>query len=66
MNRYSSRLILAVLLALLAAPAVWAEDGYELWLRYHPISETALLQHYRASVSELVMEAGSPTLEAAR
>jgi alpha-glucuronidase len=43
-----------------------AEDGYDLWLRYPPVSG-AQLAEYRAAATELVAPAGgSPTLEAAR
>jgi alpha-glucuronidase len=43
-----------------------AEDGYDLWLRYPPVSG-AQLAEYRAAATELVAAAGgSPTLEAAR
>jgi alpha-glucuronidase len=43
-----------------------AEDGYDLWLRYHPVSDPALLAHYRASLSGILVEGDSPTLAAAR
>ncbi|MFW5972449.1 MAG: alpha-glucuronidase family glycosyl hydrolase [Bacteroidota bacterium] len=43
-----------------------AEDGYELWLRYHPIDDAALLHAYRAAATEIVLEGDSPTLAAAQ
>lgn len=43
-----------------------AEDGYELWLRYHLISDSTLLAEYRAAVTHLVIGGDSPTLRAAR
>ena len=52
--------------AVLVAPRARAEDGYELWLRYRPISDAEVLARYRASISEVVFEASSPMLEAAR
>ena len=55
-----------VLLALLHPSRAAAEDGYELWLRYRPVSDAARLASYRAAITEIVFAAGSPTLEAAR
>jgi len=54
-------------IGLLAASVIArAEDGYDLWLRYPPVSG-ARLAEYRAEATELVAAAGgSPTLEAAR
>jgi alpha-glucuronidase len=67
MKRHGIRLsITFALLILLAAPGARADDGYELWLRYQPVSDAALLQHYRASAAEIVMADGSPTLRVAR
>src|SRR5690606_7969498 len=43
-----------------------AENGYDLWLRYQPIADAARLAEYRATISELVIDAASPTLTAAR
>ncbi len=58
-------LMLAALLAG-AAPALRADDGYGLWLRYRPVSDAARLAEYRAALSQLVVEGDSPTLRAAR
>ena len=61
---------LLILLGLLAgvASTLRAEDGYELWLRYHPISDAARLTEYRAAISQLVIDrqSPSPTIDAAR
>ncbi|HET8655672.1 MAG TPA: alpha-glucuronidase family glycosyl hydrolase [Longimicrobiaceae bacterium] len=59
---------LLLLLALLACAtsALHAEDGYDLWLRYTRVDDPALLQSYRAAISQLVVEGDSPTLRAAR
>jgi len=43
-----------------------AEDGYQLWLRYRPVSDASLRREYRAAISSLVMEGDSPTQRAAR
>ncbi len=42
------------------------EDGYRLWLRYEPVSDSNLLASYRAHCTEAVFEAPAPTLSAAR
>lgn len=52
--------------ALLSAGWAHAEDGYDLWLRYPLVSDTALLQHYRQSISSIVVLGDSPTLRIAR
>ena len=52
---------LALMLAMLfcIAPS-HAEDGYELWLRYHPLA-SAQAVIYRQHAAELVIEASTPT-----
>jgi alpha-glucuronidase len=49
-----SRKAALALLALLATAHAYAEDGYDLWLRYHPVANEAARAHYRAAVSEIV------------
>ena len=55
----------ALLAGLVLCCAAHAEDGYELWLRYHPMEQAALTE-YRPLASELVVGASSPTLDAAQ
>jgi len=55
-------LLLPLLLAVLPA---WAEDGYDLWLRYRPLPDT-LAQPYRLQVRSLLAPAATPTQAAAR
>jgi alpha-glucuronidase len=47
-----------------------AEDGYRLWLRYDPISDSALRMEYSSAVRKIVLEtpsgADSPVISAAR
>lgn len=59
----SVTLLLAI--AATAAPLA-AESGYDLWLRYHPVDDPALLTSYRAAFAELVMDATSPTAAVTR
>src|SRR5881296_3053654 len=42
------------------------EDGYDLWLRYARVVDTARLAEYRAAISELVLASGEPTMQVAR
>ena len=59
-----SRLFAALFLLLMAVPA-YAEDGYDLWLRYRPMEASALAQ-YRPLATVIVSEKASPTLDAAK
>lgn len=62
-----TRLFMLILPALAAAAAcpVHAEDGYELWLRYHPLP-AAQARNYRTHIAELAMAADTPTERATR
>jgi alpha-glucuronidase len=42
------------------------EDGYQLWLRYAPVADAPTLAEYRATLTQAVVAASSPTLLAAR
>jgi len=66
--RVARRAALAALAAsgALATGLASAEDGYELWLRYHPIADVSLRDGYRSVVTGLLVEGSSPTLRAAR
>src|SRR6476620_62603 len=55
-----------ILLAVAAPVAARAEDGYDLWLRYHLVADAARLAEYRGALRRLVVEGDSPTLRAAR
>lgn len=55
-----------MLFTLLIVSRVHAEDGYDLWLRYHPVSDVSLREHYLARISEVVMPGDSPALQVAR
>ncbi|HEX6050134.1 MAG TPA: alpha-glucuronidase family glycosyl hydrolase, partial [Gemmatimonadaceae bacterium] len=58
---------LVVACAVAAVPLpVRAEDGYELWLRYRLVTDSARLAEYRAGVGGLSMPAETPTLRVAR
>ncbi|MGE5800711.1 MAG: alpha-glucuronidase family glycosyl hydrolase, partial [Gemmatimonadota bacterium] len=42
------------------------DDGYDLWLRYPLVADTARLAEYRAAITELVITSDVPTLQVAR
>jgi len=47
---------------LLGSVNTYAEDGYEMWLRYNPISDRKLQKDYSKSISRLVVEGQSPQM----
>jgi alpha-glucuronidase len=59
-------LLLAALLLPATVSTLKAEDGYELWLRYHTLTDAARLREYRAALTQLVVPGSSATLRAAR
>jgi alpha-glucuronidase len=58
-------IMFGLLLAVMLPSAALAEDGYDLWLRYHPVEKT-WLGRYRADATSLVTAGTSPTIQAAR
>lgn len=60
--------LLAIGLALactLSALATHAEDGYDMWLRYQPLNDTALIKDYRKQLGTLVAPDGPAVIESA-
>jgi alpha-glucuronidase len=55
---------LTLLILLAGAAAARAEDGYELWLRYHRVADAARLKQYQAAIGALLIEGRSPTAQA--
>lgn len=64
-----SRILAAAIFLLLAVRALtlpaWAEDGYDLWLRYRPLDAAGLAQ-YRPLATVIVSQGRSPSLDAAK
>ena len=58
-------LLLGLLIALLLPAGARAEDGYELWLRYHPV-EPAWRERYAPLAARISVAGTSPTAEATR
>ena len=46
--------------------SVQADDGYDLWLRYHTINDQAALDQYRSIIQGFNVQGDTPTLEATR
>src|SRR5262245_59127847 len=57
---------LAVLAAGPGAPRAAAESGYQLWLRYPPVADTAKRDEYRRAFAALVVEGRSSTSRVVR
>lgn len=57
---------LILLTCILVAQTAFAEDGYEMWLRYQPITDSQQLKNYQQQLSHVVVEGESPVLSAAR
>ena len=58
------RRVLILLVVLAGATAAHAEDGYDLWLRYHRVADSARLQQYQGLISSVLVEGESPTARA--
>jgi len=61
-----SKLCIIFALSCLASFPLRGEDGYNLWLRYTPVSDKQLLEAYRNSIGGWMIENSSPTADAAR
>lgn len=64
-NRFAIARITSIILLFLCLQT-HAEDGYDLWLRYKPVTEPALLTSYRQRITEVVITGNSPVINAAR
>lgn len=57
-----AKVVITVCLLLSAFVAAQAENGYQLWLRYKPVSNPALVKQYRAVCSSYLINGNSPTI----
>jgi alpha-glucuronidase len=62
---YYLRILLATIF-FLGSVYIKAEDGYRLWLRYNLVSDPQMLGQYNKSVTGLLIEGESPTINATR
>jgi alpha-glucuronidase len=67
MRSNKAPLLLFVFISLIGSclPAC-AENGYDLWLRYPPVSQPALLSSYRQHISDVQFNGNSPAIQAAK
>jgi len=63
--KYLTRLAL-ILIFILSAKLLSADDGYRLWLRYDVVSDKAVLDQYNKSVSGWIIEGESPVLNSCK
>ncbi len=56
---------LTITLNFISTTPIRAEDGYRLWLRYHPLPAQSI-ESYRTRITSLVIQGDSPTLQAIR
>jgi alpha-glucuronidase len=62
-----ARVVLACALVAGVSSTARGEDGYELWLRYRPVTDAVRLAEYRVAIRRLVVEGdSSPSLRVAR
>jgi alpha-glucuronidase len=65
-SRFQAAVIPALIgLVLVTAVRAEAETGYDLWLRYRPVNDSALRKSYRRTITSLVAPRGSPRVDAA-
>jgi alpha-glucuronidase len=57
--------VVCVVLMVMSALTGRSEDGYRLWLRYDPITDPAKIKEYKASLTSILQEGESPTLQIA-
>lgn len=48
-----------------AAQVSYAEDGYDMWLRYQPVADSALRKTYQQQFSQILVEGDTPSLSVA-
>jgi alpha-glucuronidase len=58
--------VIIIIYTLLLPLYTQAEDGYQLWLRYHLIDNPSLLQQYRLAITSINSTGTSATLQVAR
>jgi alpha-glucuronidase len=54
-------LALLALIGPFAISSAHAEDGYELWLRYHRVADGGVLKQYRSTITGFLVSGESPT-----
>jgi len=52
---------LLIVIGCLLTPWVYAEDGYDMWLRYQPVANEPLREEYQTQLKQIIAEDHSPT-----
>ncbi len=63
--RAGLRLLCPFLITLSCSLFTYAEDGYELWMRYDPVRDSTLLENYRHKIRYALIKRTAPELQAA-
>lgn len=63
---FISRSIFTTLITLLSVLQAHAENGYDLWLRYAPVTDQTLRDHYTGYLSSIYLSTDDATAEAIR
>lgn len=58
--------IIYLIALILCVPHIYAENGYDLWLRYHQTSNSQLLKSYKQTLVQLHFPTSSATLKEAK
>ena len=61
-----AKLVLLLLAPIIIGASARAEDGYNVWLRYQPITDSSIIRDYRSKISAVVAQGNSPTMQAAK
>lgn len=57
---------LLILVMICSSASLWAENGYDLWLRYQPIADKKLQTNYRQTITAIQINGSSSTIAAAK
>ena len=66
MKNYIGIKVFLLVIVFFGSNILFAEDGYRLWLRYDKIDNPELLSEYKTTLSQVVVEGTSKTMEAVR
>lgn len=68
MKHYAKKLVMCLSMCsgLGLGTMAWAEDGYEMWLRYQTLTDQSTLKAYQSSIRNVVVAGDSETTDAIR
>jgi alpha-glucuronidase len=62
--REKHAIVLCTFFLLLSSVFLHAENGYDLWLRYKPVTDPAMLSSYKQRIGAIYLNGNSPTMAA--